>query len=392
MSTIIVLLILAGVSLSLVAGGDGIIEKADNAVSQTNIANAKEAVNLYLSEAMMEYYSGEYLPGGTKTGGTLQEYINNNIVGNIPGYTIEKDTKGNITVKDKNGNELAKGGITTDGTINWGTLNTTEIGTVTPPEPEVTVITAADIAAAPATYYGKTIVNYGAAGDEGYDAETGKYRGVNWKIFNVSGNKVQLIADDYVDVSGLPTVSGINLGTADGLDNNYHIKSSSNRATLKNYINTESNWTSFKPASLGSKVESVKGGPSVEEFQASYNATHPANEDKSNQIVIGTKTDMSDGIIGYYVNWGESAGTNYYIEGLANTLELNYYHSEPGKAYAYWLGTGSADDIGNMMGVNCVGILGNNASNNANLGLCPLVSLSSGITFTEDSNGNLIIQ
>lgn len=77
--TIIILLILAGVSLSLVAGGVGIISKADSAVTATNIANAQEAVNLAASELKMEYYSNNYVQGGTKTGGTIQQYIINNI-------------------------------------------------------------------------------------------------------------------------------------------------------------------------------------------------------------------------------------------------------------------------------------------------------------------------
>ena len=42
MITIIVLLILAGVTLSLVAGGDGILGKAGKAVDETNRAELKE--------------------------------------------------------------------------------------------------------------------------------------------------------------------------------------------------------------------------------------------------------------------------------------------------------------------------------------------------------------
>ena len=49
-----VLLILAGVSLSLVAGGNGIIGKAATAVSEMNETTAVEEVELVIAEANFE--------------------------------------------------------------------------------------------------------------------------------------------------------------------------------------------------------------------------------------------------------------------------------------------------------------------------------------------------
>jgi hypothetical protein len=59
--TIIVLLILAGVSLSLVSGGDGILSKASNAVDQNEIASAKEQVELVVAEKQTDYYQAKYV-------------------------------------------------------------------------------------------------------------------------------------------------------------------------------------------------------------------------------------------------------------------------------------------------------------------------------------------
>lgn len=59
--TIVVLLILAGVSISLVLGQNGLINKAQEAKSQTENAGANEA-----------YTFNEFLPG----------YINNAVAGN----------------------------------------------------------------------------------------------------------------------------------------------------------------------------------------------------------------------------------------------------------------------------------------------------------------------
>jgi hypothetical protein len=61
--TIIVLLILAGVSINLVAGGDGILEKATKAVNETNKAKIKEEVELAMAELKTQYYEGRYVTG-----------------------------------------------------------------------------------------------------------------------------------------------------------------------------------------------------------------------------------------------------------------------------------------------------------------------------------------
>ena len=54
--TIIVLLILAGVSINLVAGSNGILGKATKAVDITNMAKIKEEIELKIAELQMDYY------------------------------------------------------------------------------------------------------------------------------------------------------------------------------------------------------------------------------------------------------------------------------------------------------------------------------------------------
>ena len=66
--TIIVLLILAGVSLSLAAGSNGILGRAQKAVDVNNMAQIKEEIQLKLAEVMMDYY----IDGN---GQSLQDYI-----------------------------------------------------------------------------------------------------------------------------------------------------------------------------------------------------------------------------------------------------------------------------------------------------------------------------
>ena len=55
--TIIVLLILAGVSISLVVGEGGILGKATNAVDENEKATAEQEIKLSIADAQMAYYT-----------------------------------------------------------------------------------------------------------------------------------------------------------------------------------------------------------------------------------------------------------------------------------------------------------------------------------------------
>lgn len=55
--TIIVLLILAGVSITMISGDDGIATRASDAKTKTDVGNATDAVNLAVSSANADYYS-----------------------------------------------------------------------------------------------------------------------------------------------------------------------------------------------------------------------------------------------------------------------------------------------------------------------------------------------
>lgn len=105
--TVIVLLILAGVALKLIAGGDGILGKATNAVDVTNDANIIEDVEMLVAEKSMDYYTKE------NRAATLGE----DLLQNTPAEGFEgrdnaqiffesiEDGIVHITYIDKNGNE-----------------------------------------------------------------------------------------------------------------------------------------------------------------------------------------------------------------------------------------------------------------------------------------------
>ncbi len=99
--TIIVLLILAGVSLRLVAGNEGILNRAEKAVSKSNTESLKEEIELAISELRIAYYEDK------ETFASADEYIQNKLNGkDIPSGTIifAQDT-GEVRLKDKEGTD-----------------------------------------------------------------------------------------------------------------------------------------------------------------------------------------------------------------------------------------------------------------------------------------------
>ena len=59
--TIIVLLILAGVTVASLSGENGLLTRGSQAVSNSNISDAKEKVTLAFDDAMSEYYDAKYV-------------------------------------------------------------------------------------------------------------------------------------------------------------------------------------------------------------------------------------------------------------------------------------------------------------------------------------------
>ncbi len=120
--TIIVLLILAGVSIAMVTGQNGILNQASRAGAQTQVAEAKELAGVQVSSAVAAAYEERYVNKNTS--------INtNNIAGAITGgqltltsehpdkYTIEDDTITIIPLPE-NGVQIT-GTIQADGSIDW---------------------------------------------------------------------------------------------------------------------------------------------------------------------------------------------------------------------------------------------------------------------------------
>ena len=73
--TIIVLLILAGVTIAAISGNEGTANKAQEARNKTEIASAKEQVKLLSAGYIQEFYEKKYVKNESVAQANKGEYI-----------------------------------------------------------------------------------------------------------------------------------------------------------------------------------------------------------------------------------------------------------------------------------------------------------------------------
>lgn len=95
--TIIILLILAGVSVNLVAGSRGIMSRTSNAVRMNDSATAAEQAELRIAEVQMDYYEGYYV--SETISNSMLDYLEENASGSCANarYYLEL-AEGNVNV------------------------------------------------------------------------------------------------------------------------------------------------------------------------------------------------------------------------------------------------------------------------------------------------------
>ena len=130
--TIIVLLILAGVTLAMISGQDGILTKAVNAKKDNEIGAAKDEVALRVNELIADYYEDRYVTNTvTATGGITDiNSVGQYVVENFS-ITGNKTTNG-VTVKYTKTSGLVE--LTYDGRTTQATISSTN-GTIGPWSP-----------------------------------------------------------------------------------------------------------------------------------------------------------------------------------------------------------------------------------------------------------------
>ena len=255
-------------------------------------------------------------------------------------------------------------------------------------------MTASDVANKP-SIYGSTVTNYNA-------------NGIKWKVFYATTDRIYLIASDYVHYSKLTNAykngaSCYNTGThpysyywasggtslettgrQDGIfmATGYTLNSSeSNSKCVSGLLNTN-NWTAFVDTNY---ADYAIGGPTLNMYKASWNA--------KGYTTLYTNTNTN----GYYV--GTSANPTTHDASISSDTAgygdtLYYPHkSAYSNCNGYWLAAPSAYDAYNFMIVYFPGsVTYRNRFSSAFYGVRPLVSLKSGVTLQDNSNGTVTLK
>ena len=120
--TIIVLLILAGVTILALSGDNGILNRASQSKVSTEIANAKDAFTTVAAEGITEYYNSKYVEGNNTETATLQKTVYDKITNSSISSTFVNSSTSPSTivtnVNDATGAALTAT-IDTNGKIAW---------------------------------------------------------------------------------------------------------------------------------------------------------------------------------------------------------------------------------------------------------------------------------
>ena len=369
--TIIVLLILAGVSIAMLTGQNGILTQAQNSKQATKKAEVKERAQTDIVGVQTATQSTEISKMALK--GILNKYFEN-----VP-EEIKSDTE--ITAKAEYGGSKMKVSDIYSGEI-------------------VERYMAADIANATQedkqNLYGATVT--------GYTLPSGTKTDVGWKIFYANNNNIYLIASDYIERNNIPnstTETGIftankpNTGSSDCARAAYftnilgdyagssritdsRLKALNNDYFSKNYSSTNYNMkavaymmdaTAWNSKFLDSgKAEYAIGGPTIELLFKSY------NEKYGTSYVAGATNSM-----GYSIKKQESDSWSTYINGILNdyTKDSLYVISKDTNAAGMWLASSSANSEKEVMNVRFNGYVLKDWYDNPTFGFRPLVCLKS---------------
>ena len=183
--TIIVLLILAGVTIATLTGENGILTQAQNAKTKTTEGEEKEQIRLGYSEYQIS----------KETGG--QEDFK------VEGATVT-GTEGAWKIKfNKTGNEYDFDGITSS-TVTTGPWKQ-EGDTITNEETKQTLKVGDYVDYDPTAGAKESDLTYsspssmtGADSNQDFDARTYKNAGYGWRVLGVSNGRVRLISEEFV--------------------------------------------------------------------------------------------------------------------------------------------------------------------------------------------------
>ena len=349
--TIIVLLILAGVTIATLTGDNGILTQAGKAKDKTTEAESIERVQVEVA--------GSYGLDGTID----KDQLNKNL-GNIAGLKIGESNFGGENIVKELPVTVTLNGYDIGIDANGGVEKIPEI--------------IAKIRANPQAYYGKKVTNYKAS-----DSDTNTY-----KIFYV--DKDNYFKDGYNTIYLKADFSGsVSCSTSYDASQTLIKRMNPLWATKENTVAAEtttisnpneqaaawlcdpSKWTAYCDTD---KANYAIGGPSVEMYVKSYNQTHGDD-------ALGCQYQTNDAPgYGYKVN-GTIQNSGWYTN--ANTLDYSmtyksmYCGQNGNKKGDWWLASPSANYSYHVCAVNGNLARLNSIRYGGGSGVSPLVSLKS---------------
>ena len=380
--TIIVMLILAGVTIAALTSENGIINQASKVKETSKVAKTEEEAKLEYSnlilEKQMEGHGEE-----TELSDVIEKLEEN-------GYeTGEKDGKNYIKIGEYY-YEIK--------------LENAQVSIAKERTEGITVgsskITAKKIAqtADKTGIYGEKVTNYTCPNTTGVST---------WRIFYADAENIYLIADDYINIDNVPKkekiVDNDSSGNHSRLSMQNVLSDYSRGATsidsiiankwLSSYWKNNSTSTNpnikavayildtnaWNPLYRGENAEYAIGGPTVEMFVKSWNDTHSGDK----QIECEAESNSN----GYKVKFANGSYSTY-IQGLAqNEYNSIYIKSDNSNANAMWLASPSAHSSAYLMSANYYGRLSNYYYGNDYPGFRPVVCLKSKVKLQKVVDG-----
>ena len=412
--TIIVLLILAGVTIALVVGDNGVLNQAVNAADETNRANVQTELEMAVSAVVADWSGARYVNGSNES---LEDYMTKSRVEdnmNTSDYNLkefELNTENGVVVGYKGKDYKFTVEITSSGNsakvIYNGNSEESSGGSGSDEEnPPIDI-----------DYEYGDVESYGDYVEYSIDLNGDGDITNDWRIFYNDGTNIFIIAADYVESDSefldlttaemyrvantsyesdyIYSLNWYNSGSST-LTNSGHSSISSEVASLfmynkyyaqnptSNGINAQataamlnqSAWDGFKDNN--SFADYAIGGPTIEMWVASYNA--------NGYTPLYTNVNNT----GYYIGNVEDTTSSFYDleddanNGCSDTLYFPYQTTK-NSCNGYWLSSPCAVDPSVMMTVG-LGSLGSTSYNITLYSVRPVVCLNSEVTATQDES------
>lgn len=366
--TIIILLILAGITIGTITGNNGIIGKTEEAKKEHEIASWEEKIDTAIIQVE-----------GSKRDANIDDIIQ----GLIDKQIISDSSKVNRET---------------------GVIETNDpVYKISGKLDDYTGVTAKVIANAENKddYYGKIVENYECPNGEGVN---------NWLIFYADENNIYLITDDYIHKDYCPgsenysitahdtdyrlsmenvindypngseeitdeKIKNLNKSYFDYLKENGETSTNDNMKAVAYMLDTDV-WSVF----AGTNAEYAIGGPTIELL---FNSANGKN--KSSYIAQAISKN------GYQIKAKDSDNWSYQIANLLGAKQP-YANKSRQKAGGYWLASPSDHVATRVMDVDNNGSIYGGTVGTATVGFCPVVCLNSNVRLQKQENGNYIIK